>query len=78
MENYIQAADHELWMIIQNNPLIPKRAIKNGSLVPKKLKEFNSEDFKMIEKNAKAKRLLYFGLILMSILAFLSSSQPKR
>jgi len=49
-------------MITQNGPLIPRKAIKNGSLVPKKPKEFNAEDFKMMEKNAKAKKLLYFGL----------------
>ena len=30
--------------------------------MPKKPQEFNSNDFKMMEKNAKAKQLLYFGL----------------
>jgi len=62
VENYIQANDYELWMIIQNGPLIPKKAIKNGSLVPKKPEEFNADDFKMTDKSAKAKKLLYFGL----------------
>jgi len=56
MENYIQADDYELWIIIQNGPLIPKKAIENGSLVPKKPEEFNAEDFKMMEKNVKAKK----------------------
>jgi len=62
LENYIQADDYELRMIIQNGPLIPKKAIENGSLVPKKPEEFNPEDFKMMEKNAKDKKLLYFSL----------------
>jgi len=89
MENYTQADDYKLWMIIQNGPLILKKAIENGSLVPKKPEEFNTEDFKMMEKNTKAKKLSYFGLgpdeysfcilalVLMSILVFLSASQPK-
>ena len=62
MENYLQADDYKLWMIIQNGPLIPKKTLKNGSSVPKKYEEFNAEDFRMMEKNAKAKKLLYFGL----------------
>ena len=62
MKNYIQADDYELWMIIKNGPLIPKKTIEDGSMVPKRPQEFNAEDFKMMEKNAKAKKLLYFGL----------------
>jgi len=41
-------------MIIQNGPFILKKVIKNESLVPKKPEEFNTDDFKMMEKNAKA------------------------
>ena len=62
MENYVQADDYELWMIIKNGPLIPKKTIEVGSMVPKEPQEFNAEDFKMMENNAKAKKLLYFGL----------------
>jgi len=62
MENNIQADDYELWMIIKNGPFIPKKATEDGSIIPKKPQEFNGNDFKMMEKNAKAKRLLYFGL----------------
>jgi len=49
-------------MIIQNGSLIPKKILENESLVSKKPEEFNAEDFRMMEKNAKAKKLLYFGL----------------
>ena len=49
-------------MIIENGPLIPTKATEDGRIVPKKPQEFNADDFKMMEKNAKAKKLLYFGL----------------
>lgn len=60
MENYIQADDYELWIIIKNGALVPTKPSEDGNtMIPK---EFNSADFKMMEKNAKAKKLLYFGL----------------
>jgi len=62
MKNYIQTEDYELWMLIVNGPYIPVKAITDGKTVPKELKEFNSNDFRTMEKNAKAKKLLYFGL----------------
>ena len=62
LEKYIQAEDYELWMLIKNGPLIPTKVIEDGSKVHKKPEEFNAKDFKMMEKNAKAKKLLYFGL----------------
>ena len=62
MDNYIQAEDYELWMLIKNEPLIPKKITEDGKSIPKEPKEFNAEDYKMMEKNAKAKKLLYFGL----------------
>jgi len=62
MENYIQAEDYELWMLIKNGPLIPVKINEQLKVIMKKLEEFDSTDFKMVEKNAKAKKLLYFGL----------------
>jgi len=62
MENYIQAEDYESWMLIKNGPLIPKRIKEYGTTVIKKPEEFDSNDFKMLEKNAKAKKFLYFCL----------------
>jgi len=35
---------------------------KDGKIVPKKPHEFDSNDFRKMEKNARAERLLYFGL----------------
>jgi len=62
MENYIQADDYELWMIIENGPYILMKTTEDGKIVPKKPTEFDSDDFKKLEKNARAKKLLYFGL----------------
>ena len=62
MENYIQAEDYELWMLIKNGSLIPRMTKEDGTTIIKKLEEFNSEDYKMMEKNVKAKKPLYFGL----------------
>jgi len=62
MAKYVQPDDYKLWIIIKNGPLIPTKTLENGSSFLKKPKEFNAEDFRMIENNAKAKKLLYFGL----------------
>jgi len=62
MENYIQAEDYKLWMLIKNGPLIPMMIKEDGTTIIKKPEVFNSEDYKMMENSAKAKKLLYFGL----------------
>jgi len=62
MENYILADDYELWMIIKNGPYIPMKATEDAQTICKKSNEFDSNDFKKMEKNAMAKKLLYFGL----------------
>jgi len=62
MENYIQAEDYELWMLIVNGPYIPVNVTTDGKTIPKEPKEFNSDDFRKMENNAKAKKLLYSGL----------------
>ena len=62
MENYIQAEDCELWMLIKNGALIPTKVVEDGTKVHKQPDEFDAEDFKKMEKNAQGKKLLYFGL----------------
>ena len=62
MENYIQAEDYQLWVIIEKGPLKPMETTTSGSKVPKKVESYESEDFRMMEKNVKAKKLPYFGL----------------
>ena len=78
MENYIQAEDYELWMLIKSGPLILKKTVEDGKTIPKEPQEFNADDFKMMEKNAKSKNSCILVLVLMSILAFSNASQPKK
>ena len=78
MENYIQDDDYELWMIIENGPYIPMKTTEEGKTVPKKPTEFDSDDFKKLEKNTIAKKLLYFGLARTSTLTSQSVIQEKR
>jgi len=49
-------------MLTKNGPLIPTKVIEDRTEVHKEPDEFDAEDFKKMEKNAKAKKLLYFGL----------------
>ena len=47
-------------MLIKNRLLIPTKVNKDGTKIHKKPEEFNAEDYKMMEKNAKAKKTLVF------------------
>jgi len=77
MENYIQAEDYELWMLIKNGPL-PNKGQRRWHHNSQKPEKFTAEDYKMMEKNAKAKKnSCILTLVQMSILASLSASQPK-
>ena len=78
MENYIQANNSELWMIIDNGSLIPKKGTKDGKINPKMPQEFNADDFKMMEKNAKAKKLLSLALDPMNTLMSQSVNLPRK
>ena len=49
-------------MLIKNGPLIPTVTKEDGKVIIKKPEEFDGDDYKMMEKNAKVKKLLYFGL----------------
>jgi len=63
---------------VTNSSLIPKKAAEDGKIIFKKTEEFNAKDFRTMEKNAKAMKLLYFGLVLMSILASLSAGKLRK
>ena len=57
-----KAEDYELWMLIVNGPYILVKVTTDRKTVPKVSKVFDSDDFRKREKNAKAKKLLYFRL----------------
>ena len=49
-------------MLIKNRPLIPMKVNEDSTKTHKKPEEFDTNYLKMMEKNAKTKKLLYFGL----------------
>ena len=77
MENYIQAEDYELWMLIKNGPLVPKKTKEDGTTIVKKPEEFDSEDYKMMEKTPKLRNSYTLVLVQMSIQEFLSVNLLK-
>jgi len=45
-----------------NDPYILMKVTTDGKTIPKEPKEFDSNDFRKLEKNVNAKKLLHFGL----------------
>ena len=55
MSDWVQAVDAQAWIIIQNGDVsLPKTA--DGKV--KETKDYGDEEFKILEKNAKARQLL--------------------
>jgi len=49
-------------MIIESGSYISMKTTEDGKKIPKKSNELHSDDFKKLEENARAKKLLYFCL----------------
>ena len=62
MEDFIQAEDYELWVIITNWPLTPTTTNSEGNKVPKPTEKYGETEYEMLGKNAKAKCILVCGL----------------
>ncbi|CAJ2637730.1 unnamed protein product [Trifolium pratense] len=58
---FIQSVDFKLWLVIKNGSKIPKKLI-NGLELVKSEDEFNDEDMKIMEHEAKAKNILSCAL----------------
>jgi hypothetical protein len=58
---FIQSVDYKLWLVIKNGPKIPKKLI-NGQEELKSEDEFNDEDMKNMEQEAKAENILYCAI----------------
>ncbi|XP_070039781.1 uncharacterized protein [Nicotiana tomentosiformis] len=62
MEDFLTAEDYELWTLVNQGPLIPTKQNTQTETVPNDPSEFVATDFRMIEKNAKAKKILIYRL----------------
>ncbi|XP_070050245.1 uncharacterized protein [Nicotiana tomentosiformis] len=62
MEDLLTAEDYELWTIVNPGPLNPTKQNGQNEDVPKDPSKFVVADFSMMEKNAKAKKILICGL----------------
>jgi len=78
MENYIQAEDYELWMVIVNGLYMPVKVTTDGKIVPKEPKEFDSDDFRKMEKMPKPRSCCILDSDLTSTLASQSVNPQKR
>ncbi|XP_070006368.1 uncharacterized protein [Nicotiana sylvestris] len=57
------AEDSELWDIIRDGPFVPTKTIGDPAVtIPKTRKEYNDADYKAIEKNFRAKKILVCGI----------------
>ena len=61
MKIYIQTVDYHLWKVILKGPQIPSIKI-DGIDIPKPEEDWDDNDMRMGELNAKAMNVLYFAL----------------
>jgi len=62
MEDFLTSEDYELLTIVNKGPLTPTKQNAQNEIVPKDPSEFVAADFRMMEKNAKTKKILICGL----------------
>ena len=59
---FIQSIDYNLWKIVVSGPKIPTKTSADGVVTPKEEAEWNEDDKKKIELNAKAINLLHCAI----------------
>ncbi|KAL4276436.1 hypothetical protein AHAS_Ahas20G0207000 [Arachis hypogaea] len=59
---FIQSIDYNIWKMVVNSPKIPTKTNANGVVTPKEEVEWNNDDKKNVELNAKAINLLYYAI----------------
>ncbi|XP_033516899.1 uncharacterized protein [Nicotiana tomentosiformis] len=63
MHDFIINEDSKLWDVICDGPFVPMKVFGEGTkTVPKKRKEYNGADRKVVEKNFKAKKIIVCGI----------------
>ena len=61
MKLFIQASDYEVWRIVQNGPIIPMKKVGDQDVV-KQEEEWDTNDLKSAQLNAKAMHTLFCAL----------------
>ena len=61
MHIFVQALDYDMWSIITSDPYYPIKTI-DGIFIPKPENEWNDQDKKLAQLNAKAMNILYCAL----------------
>ncbi|KAH1232050.1 Ankyrin-1 [Glycine max] len=61
MKIFIQSVDFKLWLLIKNGPKVPTKLVDNEE-VEKSEDEYDEEDMKNLELEAKAKNILHCAL----------------
>lgn len=51
-----------MWNIVLDEPNVPIKLGMEGNKIPNEKGEFNNTDHRLIEKNAKAKKILIYDL----------------
>ncbi|MED6182198.1 hypothetical protein PIB30_119225 [Stylosanthes scabra] len=59
---FVQSIDYNIWKIILNGPNIPTKTTAEGNVVPKEEHEWDDEDKKKVEFNAKAMNMMYCAI----------------
>ncbi|XP_070031119.1 uncharacterized protein [Nicotiana tomentosiformis] len=62
IEDFLTIEDYELWTIVNREPLTPIKQNEQNETVPKDSSDFVAIAFRMMEKNAKAKKIFSCGL----------------
>ncbi|XP_070017213.1 uncharacterized protein [Nicotiana sylvestris] len=59
MKMFLHATNFDLWIIVNHGPITPTKVDSEGNKSLKREEDYDAEDRKMIQKNAKTKDLLY-------------------
>ncbi|XP_070046275.1 uncharacterized protein [Nicotiana tomentosiformis] len=62
MEIFFQDTDFDLWVIVSHGPTLPTKLDSEGNRCNKRKEEYDEKDRQLVQKNTKAKDLLYKSL----------------
>ena len=62
MEIFIKAGNYQVWRVIEIGDFEENTTNSNNEIIPKPITEYEKEDFKKMEMNVLAIKLLHYGL----------------